>query len=199
MLTEATDLLPRLQNELPKPLARALAAVIEAAEAEERTLYLVGGCVRDLALGRELLDVDLTVEGEVQSLATAAATLGGRWVAHDAFGTGTLEADGARVDLAMARAETYIRRAPCPCAASVKKTLLAAISPSTRWPLRPERGRLLDPFGGWADLRRGLVPFSIRTAIDDATASSAQFATPPASVSGWNQALETCYSATSRT
>ena len=58
-LTEATELLPRLQQVLPEAVARALVAVVEAAEGRGRTLYLVGGCVRDLALGRDLLDVDV--------------------------------------------------------------------------------------------------------------------------------------------
>jgi tRNA nucleotidyltransferase (CCA-adding enzyme) len=174
-LTEATELLPRLQNQLPKPLARALAAVIRAADAEGRTLYLVGGCVRDLALGRDLLDIDLAVEGEVQSLAAAAATLGGRWIAHDAFGTGTLEIDGARVDLAMARAETYIRPGALPRVrpASVQEDLARrdfTINALALALCGPERGRLLDPFGGWEDLRRGLVRvLHPRSFIDDAT------------------------------
>jgi tRNA nucleotidyltransferase (CCA-adding enzyme) len=175
-LTEATELLPRLRRTLPEPLAHALAQVIEATESQGRTLYLVGGCVRDLALGRDLLDVDVVAEGEVQSLAiTAAQTLGGRWIAHDAFGTGTLEVNGARVDLAMARAETYARPGALPRVrpAPVQEDLARrdfTINALALALCGPERGRLLDPFGGWQDLQRGLVRvLHPRSFVDDAT------------------------------
>jgi tRNA nucleotidyltransferase (CCA-adding enzyme) len=175
-LTEATELLPRLQQSLPEPLARALATVIQTAETQGRTLYLVGGCLRDLALGRELLDVDLTAEGEVQSLAaTATSALGGHSVAHGEFGTVTLEANGVRVDLAMARAETYARPGALPRVrpASLEEDLARrdfTINSLALSLCGPERGRLLDPFDGWEDLRRGLVRIlHARSFIDDAT------------------------------
>jgi len=175
-LTEATELLPRLQQVLPEPVARALAAVVDAAEGQGRTLYLVGGCVRDLALGRDLLDVDIVAEGDVQSLAAAAASaLGGRCVAHGEFGTVTLDADAVRVDLAMARAETYARPGALPRVrpASVKEDLARrdfTINALALALCGPERGRLLDPFRGREDLRRGLVRvLHQRSFIDDAT------------------------------
>jgi tRNA nucleotidyltransferase (CCA-adding enzyme) len=161
---------------LPEAVARALAAVVEAAEGRGRTLYLVGGCVRDLALGRDLLDVDVVAEGEVQSLAAAVASaLGGRSVGHDAFGTVTLEVNGVRVDLAMARAETYARPGALPRVrpASVEEDLARrdfTINALALALCGSERGRLLDPFGGWEDLRRGLVRLlHQRSFIDDAT------------------------------
>jgi len=153
-----------------------LAAVIEAAEKQGRTVYLVGGCVRDLALGRDLIDVDVVAEGEVQSLAAkAASALGGRWVAHTEFGTVTLEANGARIDLAMARTETSTRPGALPRVrpASVEHALARrdfTINALALALCGPERGRLLDPFGGWQDLGRGLVRvLHQRSFIDDAT------------------------------
>ena len=175
-LTETTELLPRLQQALPGAAAHALAVVVEAAQGHRRTLYLVGGCVRDLALGRELLDVDVVAEGDVQSLAAAAASaLGGRLVAHREFGTVTLEANGVRVDLAMARAETYARPGALPRVrpASLEEDLARRDFTVNALALAlcgPERGRLLDPFGGWEDLRRRLVRvLHARSFIDDAT------------------------------
>jgi tRNA nucleotidyltransferase (CCA-adding enzyme) len=175
-LTEATELFPRLEQALSEGVGHALTAVVEAAEGEGRTLYLVGGCVRDLALGRGQLDLDVVAEGEVQSLAAAAASaLGGRSMAHREFGTVTLEADEARVDLAMARTETYTRAGALPRVqpASVGEDLARrdfTINALALALCGPERGRLLDPFGGWADLRRGLVRvLHPRSFIDDAT------------------------------
>ncbi len=162
-LTEAAELLPRLQQALPEGVARALAAVIQAAVEQGRTLYLVGGGVRDLALGRSQLDVDVVAEGEVQSLAAPAeASLGGRLIAHRQFGTVTLAVDNARVDLAMARTETYTRRGALPRVrlASISGDLARrdfTINALALTLCGPEEGRLVDPFGGWADLERGLV------------------------------------------
>jgi tRNA nucleotidyltransferase (CCA-adding enzyme) len=161
---------------LPEAVGTALAAVIKTAEAQGRTLYLVGGCVRDLALGRDLVDVDLVAEREVESLAaTAAAAVGGRSVAHDEFGTVTLEVNEARVDLAMARAESYVRPGALPRVrpAAIEQDLARrdfTINAIALGLCGPERGRLLDPFGGWEDLRRGLVRIlHDHSFIDDAT------------------------------
>jgi tRNA nucleotidyltransferase (CCA-adding enzyme) len=175
-LIEAAELIARLEQTLSEGGVCALAAVVEAAEGEERTLYLVGGCVRDLALGRRQLDLDVVAEGEVHSLAAAAASaLGGRSVVHREFGTVTLEAEEARVDLAMARTETYARAGALPRVrpASIEEDLARrdfTINALALALCGPERGRLLDPFGGWADLRRRLVRVLYpRSFIDDAT------------------------------
>jgi tRNA nucleotidyltransferase (CCA-adding enzyme) len=175
-LTEATQLLATLRQVLPEAVASALEAVTETAEGQGRILYLVGGCVRDLALRRRLADVDVVAEGEVQSLATTAASvLGGRSVIHGEFGTATLEVNGARVDLAMARAETYARPGALPQVrpASIGEDLSRrdfTINALALALCAPERGRLLDPCGGWEDLRRGLVRvLHQRSFVDDAT------------------------------
>jgi tRNA nucleotidyltransferase (CCA-adding enzyme) len=63
-------------------------------------VYLVGGAVRDLALGRAPHEIDLAVEGDPDPL---LAALGGADVEHERFGTATV--DG--VDVVRARAEDY--------------------------------------------------------------------------------------------
>lgn len=67
-------------------------------------LYLVGGAVRDLLLGRSPLDLDLAVEGPVDDL---AARLGGTVECYERFSTATVALDGVRVDIAQTRAESY--------------------------------------------------------------------------------------------
>ena len=63
-------------------------------------VYLVGGAVRDLALGLEPHEVDIAVDGDPGPL---LAALGGADVEHERFGTATV--DG--VDVVRARAESY--------------------------------------------------------------------------------------------
>jgi tRNA nucleotidyltransferase (CCA-adding enzyme) len=87
------DLLERLAQ-LPRGLA-----VRDAAKATPG-VYLVGGAVRDLALGLVPHEIDLAVEGDPDPL---LAALGGADAAHERFGTANV--DG--VDVVRARAETY--------------------------------------------------------------------------------------------
>jgi hypothetical protein len=107
-LTKTANLLLRLRKSLPAGASEALELVLRLAEEEGRTLYLVGGGVRDLVLRRGQVDIDLVGEGPVAALGRKAAlVLAGRCVEHRAFGTATVEGEGFRLDLAMARAESF--------------------------------------------------------------------------------------------
>ena len=74
-------------------------------------VHLVGGAVRDLLLGRIPREIDLVVEGDVD---TAAARLGGTITAHDRFGTARVALGDCRFDLARARRERYPRPGALP-------------------------------------------------------------------------------------
>jgi tRNA nucleotidyltransferase (CCA-adding enzyme) len=79
---------------------------------------LVGGAVRDLLLGRTPLELDVVVAEEPDLFARELASSSGlargpanaagpRLTQHDRFGTALVEWDGARVDIAARRAESY--------------------------------------------------------------------------------------------
>src|SRR4051794_36268374 len=60
-------------------------------------VYLVGGAVRDILLGREGFDVDLAVEGDAIAFAEG---LGGELTAHGRFGTAVVRfPDGRHWDV----------------------------------------------------------------------------------------------------
>jgi tRNA nucleotidyltransferase (CCA-adding enzyme) len=131
-------------------------AAIEAAASEP--VYVVGGSVRDLLLGRGRADLDLVVVGDAAAL---AARLGATAVNHERFGTAKVEIEGSAVDLASARTETYARPGALPDvepAASIEDDLgrrdfsVNAIAV----PLA-EGPDLVDPHGGRADLEAGLL------------------------------------------
>jgi len=175
-LTKPTNLLPRLRRGLGVGAAEALEVVLRLAEEEGRAFYLVGGGVRDLALRRGQVDVDVGGEGQVLSLAQkAAAVLGGRWVEHRAFGTVTVEGQGFRLDLAMARAERYARPGALPKVrpASIEDDLARrdfTINAMALALCGRQRGQLLDPFDGMGDIARRVVRvLHDRSFIDDAT------------------------------
>jgi tRNA nucleotidyltransferase (CCA-adding enzyme) len=96
---------------VPEEAATLVRAVLKEADARRLSVYLVGGPVRDLVLGREVADVDLIVAERdgagAADLARAAATADLRVSAHDRFGTVSLKRGDVTIDLATVRRETY--------------------------------------------------------------------------------------------
>ena len=157
----AISLLPRLERELPGPTLDCLRRIGAAAEAIGARAYAVGGCVRDLLLGRGSSELDIAVEGDALALARRLASeWGGSLLVHRTFGTATLEGGaGSRLDIATARRERYQMPGALPIVApaSIEEDLLRrdfsvnalAIALAPRG-----FGDLLDPLRGAADLRR---------------------------------------------
>ncbi len=101
-----------LADRLAPPLRRRVERVAEVSRRHGVPVYLVGGMVRDLLLGRENRDLDLVVEGDGPHFARLLAVeLGGRVREHPAFLTAVIvDAEGFHLDVATARSEFY--RAP---------------------------------------------------------------------------------------
>jgi tRNA nucleotidyltransferase (CCA-adding enzyme) len=94
--------------DLPARIRRLPA--VAALEGED-DVYVVGGAVRDLLLGREPHELDFVVEGDALEV---ARRVGRRVVAHERFGTATVSLDGVTFDLAGARRERYPRPGALP-------------------------------------------------------------------------------------
>src|SRR5690349_3447665 len=116
-------------------------------------VYLVGGAVRDLLLGRGRADIDLVVEGDATAL---AERLGAEVVSHERFATAKVRLDGHELDIASARSESYPRPGALPVvepAATLEEDLarrdftINAMAISLHG-----AGGLVDPHGGQADL-----------------------------------------------
>ncbi len=151
---------------LPRVLRKRVAEARAIARERGARLFLVGGVVRDLVLGRPVKDVDLVVEDDAAGFASAvAATLPGQLKAHDRFGTATVELpDGTRLDVAAARRETYERSGALPKVepASIEEDLFRRDFTINALALEiapVRRPRLLDPFGGLRDIRRRSLRF----------------------------------------
>src|SRR3954470_610477 len=134
------------------------------------SVYLVGGAVRDLLLGRERADLDLVVEGDAAAL---GRRLGGEIRTHERFATATVDLDGGELDLATSRSESYPRPGalpevrPAPLSDDLARrdfTVNAMALPIIGEP------DLIDPHGGLADLQMGtLRVLHERSFVDDPT------------------------------
>jgi tRNA nucleotidyltransferase (CCA-adding enzyme) len=115
------DFKQRLKHALGEDRLRLLELIVEEATRLGYPLYIVGGSVRDLMLGRLLNDFDLTVEGDAIALARALmARHGGGVTVHTKFGTSkwflpeNLKSGHDTLDLVSARSETYKHPAALP-------------------------------------------------------------------------------------
>lgn len=88
----------------PQTVLRLAGAGYPAIDRSGGRVAIVGGFVRDAALGRDPRELDLVVEGDATAL---ARSFGGELTVHDAFGTATALGERWRVDVAMARSERY--------------------------------------------------------------------------------------------
>ncbi len=156
-------LVQRLLGRLPRRRQDLIKSVRIVAEQRGVAVYLVGGPVRDLMLGRASADLDVTVAGDGVAHAKAlAAHLGAQVTIHAQFGTATLILrDGLRLDVATARRETYRRPAALPQVfpGTIHDDLFRRDFTVNAMAVRvaPRPGELLDPFGGRKDLIRGLL------------------------------------------
>ncbi len=171
--------------------ARLTELVAKQAQDQGHSLYLVGGVLRDLLLGRGSADLDFVVESDASAFARGLQKrYGGQVRAHKPFGTAkwSLNAESAdtlglplddlpqHIDFARARNETYAEPAALPLTmpGSIEhdmqrrdfsvNALALRLSPKARF------GQLLDACSGLQDLRnRQIRVLHERSFIDDPT------------------------------
>jgi len=162
-------------EELAEALDAAYPELADVAAAAPDPVYLVGGAVRDLLLGRGRADIDLVVEGDPAAL---AAALGAEVVErHSRFGTLKAVLGGApapdspcgdagggpaeTLDIAAARRERYPRPGALPeveLGASIRVDMARRdfTVNAMAIPLAETR-ELIDPYDGQVDLEAGVL------------------------------------------
>lgn len=172
-----------LEAALPPLRSRLLKMIADTAREEHMAVYVVGGFVRDLILERPGYDFDIVVEGDAISLARKLSHLcGGRMVSHARFGTAkwylgevrdrlgemllSITADTSdlpdTLDFITARTEFYDHPTALPTVerSSIKLDLHRRDFTINTLALRLDGrhyGELQDFWGGYGDLRKGLV------------------------------------------
>ena len=176
------NLSDRIESSLTSELLTLIRLVKTEAENLRLPLFIVGGSVRDLVLGRRLNDFDLTVEGDAIKLGRSLASKhGGRVTAHTKFGTANwflpekLKTDHAALDLISARSETYKHPAALPTVkpGSIDDDLHRRDFTINALAIRLDGshfGELRDELNGMEDLQNGIVRvLHPRSFIDDPT------------------------------
>jgi len=146
------------KESLDEALQRVYPELGAVREKASEPVYLVGGAVRDLLLGRGRADIDLVVEGDAAAL---ASRLGAGAVSHERFATAKVNLDGHEIDIATARTESYPQPGSLPVvepAARVEADLARRDFTINAMAI-PLGGKadLIDPHGGRADLAAGLL------------------------------------------
>ena len=163
------------------------------AAALQMPLYLVGGVVRDMFLGRAVNDFDLVVEGEITAFAESILKkYGGKILVHSRFGTAKwilnestfkrLDFPATRFpdfelsfDLVSARSETYAQPGALP---DVERSMIGDDLRRRDFTINAmalrldgnHYGELIDPLGGEADLERGTIRvIHAKSFMDDPT------------------------------
>ncbi len=148
-----------IRNRLPKRVQDLLQQLGQVGDEQGMDVFVVGGFVRDLILGKENLDLDIVIEGDGVAFAEAFSRASDcRVRTHHKFGTAVLiYDDGFKMDIASARMEYYLQPGALPDVehASVKmdlsrrdftiNTLAISLNHSTY-------GEMLDYYGGQRDL-----------------------------------------------
>ncbi len=166
----------QIEKQLPAELAGFIQTAGEITSGQGQSLYLVGGVVRDLLLGRANLDLDLVVEGSAIDLAQKLAPLAqGKITTHPRFNTAKLRWHKWGIDLTTARSETYARPGalprvkPGPLNDDLFRRDFTINAMAVH--LAPGRfGELIDLYGGRDDLKHRLIRIlHEKSFIDDAT------------------------------
>ncbi len=142
-----------------------------------QSVYVVGGFVRDLLLGRENLDIDIVVEGDAIDFAYQLATIwDGEVQIHQKFKTATVtRLDGLKLDFVSARNETYLSPGALPSveygtiAEDLRRRDFSINALAVQ--LQPDTfGEIVDCTDGLHDLRAGRIrALHEQSFIDDPT------------------------------
>lgn len=175
-MSQADNLASQMEKQLPAELVEFMQAAGLVAANQGQKLYLVGGVVRDLLLGRTNLDLDLVTTGNAIELARQLVGIApAKITTYPRFQTATLNWQKWRVDLATARSESYARPGALPTVRPGSldfdlfrrdftiNAMAIELAPG-RW------GNVIDLYGGRDDLEKGLIRILHEDSfIDDAT------------------------------
>ncbi|GFO57224.1 poly(A) polymerase [Geomonas sp. Red276] len=158
---EVEGLMKRYLSPRSVQVLRDLGRVGDSLEVD---VYAVGGFVRDLLLGSQNMDVDVTVDGDGILFAESfASRFGCRVKSHQKFHTAVIVfPDGFKVDVASTRLEYYVSPGALPTVehSSLKMDLYRRDFTVNTLAIKlndEEFGHLVDYFGAYRDLQAKVI------------------------------------------
>ena len=125
--------------------------------------FLVGGPVRDLILGKEIVDLDFLCERDgIKSAEAVYKKMGGIMKKYPEFGTASIKTDNIVIDFSTARKEVYKKPGSLPSVspANIEEDLrrrdftINAIAMDVSL---ENLGYIIDPFNGIKDMHQGII------------------------------------------
>lgn len=158
------QLAKRMEEQLPQNIYALLQKISKKASDRNLSVYLIGGIVRDIILGKPNDDVDIVVEGDGIAFAQQLKEeYGGDVVVHESFGTATWEhLSGVKIDVTSSRLEYYERPAALP---DVEKSTLKedlerrdfTINAMAIYLTGEKFGEIVDPYLGARDIKQKTI------------------------------------------
>ncbi|MFV8827370.1 CBS domain-containing protein [Alkalihalobacterium sp. APHAB7] len=110
------NLRARMKNQLPEDVFVLLKEIGTTATNSNTSVFLIGGIVRDIILGRPNDDIDIVVEGDgIDFSKRLVEDYGGEVKTHEDFGTATwTHPTGLKIDITSSRLEYYDHPAALP-------------------------------------------------------------------------------------
>jgi len=150
-------------SKLPKEVIRLIKEVSSLSDRLNVRVYLAGGIVRDIILGRDNFDLDIAVESDAIDFALKLAEeLGAELRKYRGFGTASVLSEPYKIDLATARKEYYPYPGSLPEVkpASIEEDLKRRDFTINALALSLNKrgfGEVLDYFGGVQDLKKKVI------------------------------------------
>lgn len=143
----------RLRSLLGENLRPLVSAFTEAGH----QLYLVGGTVRDLFLGRPQTDIDFATDALPDDIEKLVRPFGTVWLAGKEFGTVGLDMKGVKVEITTFRSDVYPRDSRKPQVTfgrSIEDDLRRRDFTINAMAISLPSMELVDPWGGAEDLQK---------------------------------------------
>ena len=166
--TPYINLLHRYEQILPSSVKNALSLCSKAADEINMPVYLIGGVVRDLIMGKASVDTDISVEENAVEFASFMKKKYGELVdikeIHEDFKTVKMifhtGAEDVQIDIASTREETYPYPSSLPSVKNIGCSLEAdvvrrdfSINAMAVSLNKPTFGDLIDYLGGYEDMK----------------------------------------------
>ncbi len=164
MPVRCRDLERMMTRQLKTHIVQILKGLGSIGSELDMPIYAVGGFVRDLLLGIENFDIDVTIEGDgIYFAELFAKRFGCRCKSHAKFGTAVLVfPDGFKIDVASTRLEYYESPGALPTVerSSLKMDLYRRDFTINTFAIQlnsSDFGRLVDYFGAHRDLKDKVI------------------------------------------